>query len=479
VRLASIISFTFVLLAGFAFCLDGFAFSKILVFIMAGLLFLGSLASYTDKRTGIINPWTIFALSFIQYYFLGPLDTFYFYDIMQLQTEVYGHLSPNDDLVMARTVATSLIGLAAALAGYFSYLSIAGSPYPRVKPIQWIFARQRMLAIISVTGAFGISMVIYFFYKVGFSNYISTERAMRYFLYGEVSGTGFLTDFVATAVVLASVYAIERYRGNPKWALFFIILLLIPFSYFNIGIFSGSRITVIRPVLIIGFYWMLRSGNTKVSFRTALVVVSLMIFAVLAGVYRIFMESDSTWQMVQDFSSHLSPQFVYNVFAQAFDYPATYDIFLLLNNKDYSLGMGDTYLKLLYQFIPRGIWPDKPENITIVMSKIFRPEQYEMGVSYNPTLLGEMYYNFSYAGVVAGCFLTGFGLGWLYKFGRRHINSPPMVFLYAVLIVSIIEQGRGAFSNITMSYLVFYVIPGVMAMRQITTREHATTMRPT
>ncbi|WP_434782189.1 O-antigen polymerase [Ferrovum myxofaciens] len=454
-----------VILAVLAFLWDGFFYSKVLVLIMAGLMFIGSLSTYADDRTGLINPWVIFALSFIQYYFLGPLDTFFFHDWMALQTVMFGHLGFGDDTALAKAILTSLIGLCAIIVGYHTYMLVTNRRLVGVKTGQYEFNRRRMLLGILLSGLFGMLAVLAFFQQVGFINYVTTERSMRYFLFSEAANFGFFVDFFATAFVLFSVYVIESNRDKVYRSLWLIILLLIPYIYFNIAIFSGSRITVIRPVLIVGFYWMLRSGATRLNWRIAILFVTLILFAMIGGIFRTIMAVDHPLDALLLFMSSMSVELAFNVATQAFDFSTTYDIFLMLNNQNFDFGLGDTYLKLLYQFIPRSLWLEKPENVTLVMSHLFRPEQFDLGVSYNPSLLGEMYYNFGLAGVVMGCFLVGIGISWLYIFGRNTIKSPPMVLIYAVLIVSIIEQGRGALSNITMTYVIFYILPILLMTR--------------
>lgn len=453
------------MLSALAFVRDGFFFAKILVLAMAGLMLVGCVTSASDKRTGLINPWTIFALSFIQYYFLGPLDTFFFHDIMTLATVLMGSMAPQDDAVIVTPVLSSLIGLAFVMAGYHAYMLPAKQNLSVKKPI-WYFSKKRLKLVVLGSFLIGLVSLVIFFQQVGFITYVSTDRSLRYFLYSDAATFGFFSDFLSTSIVFLSVHVIEAYIDRPRRALLFIVLAFIPFIYFNISLFSGSRITVVRPGLIIAFYWILRKHATKFSWRIAALFAILLVFLVASGVYRQSIGAADSFNATLVILGAMTPALVHNYATQSMDFTTAYDIFLLLHNRNYNLGMGDTYLKLLYQFIPRSLWPEKPDNITVVMSKIFRPEQFEIGVSYNPTLLGEMYYNFGLAGVIVGCFLVGMCIAWLYRFGRRNIESAPMTLIYVVLVVSIIEHGRGAFSNITMTYLLFYLTPIFLAIRR-------------
>jgi oligosaccharide repeat unit polymerase len=141
---------------------------------------------------------------------------------------------------------------------------------------------------------------------------------------------------------------------------------------------------------------------------------------------------------------------------------------------DFDPGYGVTYAKLFLSVIPRDFWPDKPENITWVATQIFRPELQELGVSYNPSILGEMYYNFGMAGIIVGCPLFGIACRLLYYYLRNNIHHAAAVVIYSALLFSVLEQFRGAFSNITTHYIAFYVLPvigvSMLAGRRATER---------
>ena len=455
----------------------GFVLSKILCVFLGMIMLLAAVTMPRDRRTGIFNPWVIFTLSFVQYYVLGPFETVYLYDAMHYATVIYGHLRPipADDLILSRAIVVSLVGLFFSWAGYQIYL-IGTRRRPPETDSQWVIDRLRLRRVVLVCLGVGLFSYALFFAKVGLVTYITTPRGMRHFLYAKAEAFGFFSDFVASAFVLASVYLLEKYTDKERRAFILILAMLIPYAYFQMAIFSGSRITIVRPFLILLFYYMLSHGRTRLTARLVMLGIVMLLFVVIGGIFRSYLGAphadELAVRLLKQGWKH--PKEWYGFVTQSMDYVQCYDILLLLTNRSYPLGYGSTYLKFIYQFIPRTIWHAKPQNVTIVMAQLFRPAQFAKGVTYNPALLGEMYYNFGMPGVVLGSFLVGIGLGWMYRLGRDRMDSAPVRFFYVTLLVCIIEQGRGAFYNISMTYIVFYIIPFLFVCRRQAGADSAT-----
>jgi oligosaccharide repeat unit polymerase len=456
-------------LALLSFLSYGFVLSKILCVFMGLMMLLAAVTMPRDRSTGIFNPWTIFILSFVQYYVLGPFETVYLYDAMHYATVIYGHLRPipSDDLVLSRAIFVSVIGLICVWAGYQVYSLDSHGRLPTVET-QWFIDPLRLRKVILVCLGVGVASYALFFAKVGLIAYLTTQREMRHFLYAKAAAYGFFSDFVATAFVLASVYLLEIHRDRERRTIVLILAMLIPYVYFQMAVFSGSRITVIRPILILSIYYMLTRGRTELTVRLVLLAMGLVVFVVVGGVVRSYLGvpqgGELALALLRQAWNH--PKDWYGFITESMDYVQCYDILLLLTNRSYPLGYGATYLKFIYQFIPRVIWPNKPIDVTTMMSELFRPGQVAKGDSYGPTLFGEMYYNFGISGIVIGCFVVGIVLGWMYRLGRKQRGSAPLRFFYATLLVSIIEQGRGAFYNISLTYGMFYIIPLLFACRR-------------
>jgi hypothetical protein len=117
---------------------------------------------------------------------------------------------------------------------------------------------------------------------------------------------------------------------------------------------------------------------------------------------------------------------------------------------------GRPWLQIPATFIPRQIWKDKPVNIP---SAEF--EATYMGVPRNFNgfssmhFIGDLYRNFSWAGVLCGMFFLGASLRVFYLFCSPSPRNPTGIFLYAALfpeIVHSLETDVGyAFINVSRS----------------------------
>jgi hypothetical protein len=59
---------------------------------------------------------------------------------------------------------------------------------------------------------------------------------------------------------------------------------------------------------------------------------------------------------------------------------------------------GESYLKVFFTFIPRSIWPNKPESIALEATKILSPSEDHLSLAL--TMIGEMHFNFLYFGIL-------------------------------------------------------------------------------
>jgi len=66
---------------------------------------------------------------------------------------------------------------------------------------------------------------------------------------------------------------------------------------------------------------------------------------------------------------------------------------------------GETLIGPLVNFIPRSVWPQKPEAFGYIIGQQFYPEM--IGLSLAPSFLGELWANFSFFGVITGSMICG------------------------------------------------------------------------
>lgn len=106
---------------------------------------------------------------------------------------------------------------------------------------------------------------------------------------------------------------------------------------------------------------------------------------------------------------------------------------------------GETYAKLVLAFIPRSLWPDKPESITVQMANLFVSSDKELSLV--STMYGELYANFGYFSFMLITVLVFF-IMLATRFAVRDRKLASLIgFVYGITFV------RMAFSDVMLSLI--------------------------
>jgi hypothetical protein len=126
---------------------------------------------------------------------------------------------------------------------------------------------------------------------------------------------------------------------------------------------------------------------------------------------------------------------------------------------------GYTLLPLLATFIPRLLWPDKPDVETgKLVNKEFHVSEYE-ATYISPSFLGELYWNFGWLGVVLGMTLNGSLFGFLA--GRFNLAEARTVTGLLVLVLTIKQLVVGFEGAIGPQYVVWLRSVAGVALLQL------------
>lgn len=128
---------------------------------------------------------------------------------------------------------------------------------------------------------------------------------------------------------------------------------------------------------------------------------------------------------------------------------------------------GRTLLSLLTMPVPRWLWPEKPLTAPGVFTMAFWPEKWLGEGTTMPTgLVGELYMNFSFPGVVAGMFL----FGRVYSHAEAQARLQPAnvwrATWYALLMAMMLHYLRGEFVSPTVTLLILG-LPTLLAERYV------------
>ncbi|GGI98629.1 hypothetical protein GCM10007978_40550 [Shewanella hanedai] len=206
-------------------------------------------------------------------------------------------------------------------------------------------------------------------------------------------------------ILFFTVLTINRFHSNQIKILFIVTALLLV-AYFPL---AQPRFTLLGVLLAIYFSFVRMSDfNVKIInfllFSIALVLVFPFIKYISKDGYSVLNEIANI---------NIYDQFLH------IDYDAMLlfmETILYLDSNDFSYGYG--FLGVVFFFVPRAIWPEKPYGTSFEISEYF--SYYYNNLS-NP-LPSELYYNFGIIGVVIGAFLFGRAITYL-EFKRLEIYS--------------------------------------------------------
>lgn len=167
------------------------------------------------------------------------------------------------------------------------------------------------------------------------------------------------------------------------------LFIILPLLQFSRGSFVLGSIAFMAI-----YYW----SGLRYSNKSFFVVgIAAMTFFIIVGQSRGMLLGDES-NASSHFASELTPWIAYRDIKENIDY------------LEYQYGT-TLVIPLVMQIIPRGIWPEKPDNTTAYFNKKIYPDSAGAGFMLAPTVVGILYLNFGIYGVFIGVVLLGFFSG--------------------------------------------------------------------
>jgi oligosaccharide repeat unit polymerase len=120
------------------------------------------------------------------------------------------------------------------------------------------------------------------------------------------------------------------------------------------------------------------------------------------------------------------------------------------------LAYGSWLNDIVYFYIPRAIWPNKPMAFGYRFGEEFEPSIFHMGEtgSETPSLIGELFLNFHIVGVMCGMYLFGRFLKGIYVFLRTGGLSPLRTGAYALFVLNAVHVVEGPIAGHMSTFIV-------------------------
>ncbi len=141
---------------------------------------------------------------------------------------------------------------------------------------------------------------------------------------------------------------------------------------------------------------------------------------------------------------------------------AAVELFALHVGNDKPYKLGSTLEPLLYVFIPRVIWSDKPgDNSAQTFNRDFHLSE-DPDTHISPTHIGELYWNFGYPGLIVGMLASGILLG--YVCSRFDPSTQTSMTRTLVIIVTLYQMVGGNGGQIEITYVVWLRVMVLIGM---------------
>lgn len=241
----------------------------------------------------------------------------------------------------------------------------------------------------------------------------------------------FLAQFSFSAIAPWFIYLVY---GKKK-----IIKIVLSVLTVNLFLIRGTRIVLLGVLLVPVIYHYIKNGKVPKITTIVMIGVSILILFSIIQYSRYSMRHGYGMDAVQTYTL----QSVFNVFNADFTtYKQLYGVVVQYPARhEYTYGR-QMFLFTITQFIPRAIWPTKPDGVLFeVLSNSVTERVALTGVAF-PNF-GEYYYEFG----IVGCVVFQFILGRLFSeatrlYSRKNISSMDIIqyaILYVVMFNTIIR----------------------------------------
>jgi oligosaccharide repeat unit polymerase len=361
-------------------------------------------------------------------------------------------LLPNNPNILRQTLLLGALGNLLFFIGYRSrfYIPLAKN-LPKFN-MRWNEKRVVVLAVVfSFIGTAGYIFAIT--RSGGFYEFVST-------LQGRSLLTESKSQVFAASLVLVNVAATilgAYYFKVKKLGVLFLACLALSIGF---GLLQGGRASVLLICLaLFVMYHYLRTPRrihvTRDLLATCVFALINIVVVVILGTLRKALQMNRV-EEVTGFGD------IGNRFLEEF---SQFDWFAIIIDKTPDVihyQYGRTFLDYFLQFVPRLIWPDKPVPIEYAVTTLLTGV--ESGSPF--TIIGELYLNFQWPGIMLGMFIFGVFVRSLYAYLKDNPGNPAVILIYGIIFANLFHLYTRSFAPM-MFFLTIFVVPAVWAIRWI------------
>jgi hypothetical protein len=329
--------------------------------------------------------------------------------------------------------------LSAFIAGYYSKLGpMLAAPLPALHatPLRRMEVWLAVLASLVASLPAAVLMRDRLGAAVAHGDFLEVTRE------GGVAWISYLLRFAVGGAALLVLHA-ARQRGRLGLAvacLYALVTALVVFSLFP------SKIVVANTLLLIlgGIHYLRHPVRVR---AIVLAAVCGLVLVPLLMTYRRGLDPAEMGQVLRSIPAQ--PQLL---IAGVFQRSYGADSFALILDgiaRGMPIEGGRTFGDLLWWWVPRAFWPDKPTTYAIEFWNSFmrQSDYFPQFVSASPSVMGELYLNFWWPGLVVGGLVMGWFYRAIYSWFARSARGEITVLLYVTMLAGLTKVAEGPIAD--------------------------------
>jgi len=414
------------------------------------------------KKNGFFYPPAFFAyLVFLGFIIPYPIVSYLEYDSPFFLVWNYKYVD------FHQGIQNSLIAAILSLIFFFVGFKFAVAPKQKTEIKKTAFLKSTIILnkkrftifTLSLLFLCVVLLVIRIVQVGGFSNYFAgNENRVKFFEGNNIFGL--IQNCFAGTFLFWYFSNLKTSSFFPK-AMFFLCSTILLLS-------SNSKsplFVLLVSMFVIYYYFKNRISTSKLFFISFFFMIFFVVWEVVFREYFVIGELasyDSTISASQNFWIRFGDFFIGN-FMQLQTVSIVIDHYQSGNNLLY----GSSFLMIFLIALPRLIFPWKPLTAAGDFTVALWPEKFNYnGTTLPPGLIGELYMNFSWAGIIIGIFIIGFIYGLLWKKFKADKDDVTYTILFAIALSLLLHIFRGELSSpILLGF--FFFIPTIILKKFI------------
>ncbi|MHB8654746.1 MAG: O-antigen polysaccharide polymerase Wzy [Terriglobia bacterium] len=345
------------------------------------------------------------------------------------------------------------LGFLAFLAGFHLPLGkIAGT---RLAPPADSWPSARATRLVVALTIFGVVCFWILVRESGFSTFGDLISNMTEFRQESSSmGLAYFVYALQNAFEIAAFLLLLQVLRGPRIRLF-------PALKFSAFVFFAC--VIFLPLAIRGFYLFLAAGCVIIfnyvkrpikKWEFILAGSLAVVFVVGFSQYR---SPNTHWESVQEAVDELKELDFLGPTLARFDAIEKFGLFLQEDNANpFPRSPGTFFIALLLRPIPRSLAPSKPLETGPKLTSLVLPEVFAQSVGYDFTVFAELYFYFSFFGIIIGMMIYGILIRVLQTYYERYSRREGFLLFYCLIFyfpIGILASGfdGGALSGFAIS----------------------------